>query len=160
MKRHRPAVKNPKLGFLISSEARDAKVFKQLFGEPMILSVSSPRRPWRNMRPRKGETFPYHGPPLKYPVSFDKIIFTKDFLLKSMPCSIFNCFTICRIRLVLYTIQVQDLPQLRTKRLGMTLEDSCPPLPFWFLAVTVILNLIMSIKMSQDLANIIQNCLP
>lgn len=79
MKRHRPAVRNPKLGFLISSEARDAKVFKQFFGEPMIVSVSSPRRPWRNMRPRKGETFPYHGPPLKYPVSFPNNIFCKLF---------------------------------------------------------------------------------
>lgn len=69
MNRHKPAFRNPKLGFLVSAVARPASVFKHLFGEPLIVSQSSPRRPWKQMRPRKGDTYPYHGRPLKYPVS-------------------------------------------------------------------------------------------
>ncbi|CAG7661321.1 unnamed protein product [Allacma fusca] len=59
-----PALCNPKLGFLTSADARPEKKYDTCPGG----SDDEPRK-WRNMRPRKRSTYPYHGPPPKYPDS-------------------------------------------------------------------------------------------
>ncbi|CAL8106586.1 unnamed protein product [Orchesella dallaii] len=70
VEKHRPAFKNPKMGFLVSSEQRPDWVFKNFFNRgEFAYSISSPRRPWKNMRPKRGATFTYHGQPPKYPNS-------------------------------------------------------------------------------------------
>lgn len=72
IKRHGPAILNPKLGFLSSAVARPPQKDK---GDINIVSQSSchclcekPRK-WRNMRPRPAQTYTFNGGPPKFPVS-------------------------------------------------------------------------------------------
>lgn len=58
MVRHRHAKRNPKEGFLVSSERPECPLIVQnCKGQgAQTYSTSSPRRAWRNMRPKKGDT--------------------------------------------------------------------------------------------------------
>jgi hypothetical protein len=71
LKRHEPAVFNPKLGFGSTAEQRPPQKGK---GDINIISLQSchclceKERKWRNLRPKTGNTFGYNGKPPKYPV--------------------------------------------------------------------------------------------